>query len=180
MASGVHISRKGAERSRVLDGGAGGQPPESAVAGVDLAFLTDGVRVYAPSVEGDAVDVAVFEHDFEGSGRNCWDLDVSVFVHSFDWKVCKMAWEYVRGGVVVEGVDEVEVGGISGLGRDAMGKTVSVGNWFMAKMELLSAQPVLAPWVVNAAVVVPQSHRSVTLPWTDEDGKNVKQFSVLV
>ena len=55
-----------------------------------------------------------------------------------------------------------------------------MGNEFIANKELLSAQPVLAPWIVNAAVVVPQSHRSVVLPLTDKDGMNLKQFSVLV
>lgn len=79
---------------------------------------------------------------------------------------------YIRCGVVDEGT--------SGPGRDEVGNPVSIGNWLMANMELLSAQPVLAPLVVNAAVVVPQSHRSVGLPWTDMDGRNVKQFSVLV
>lgn len=71
-------------------GGAGGQIPESAVAGVDLRFLTDGVRVDAPSVERCIViadvDDTFFEHDFERSGRSCWDADVSV-CHSFDWTV---------------------------------------------------------------------------------------------
>lgn len=34
------------------------------------------------------------------------------------------------------------------------------------------------PWVVNTAVVDPQSHNSLGMPWTDMDGRNVKQFSV--
>ena len=91
-----------------------------------------------------------------------------------------MALEYVRPDVVDGGVDRGVVGGTSGPGGPGVGSPVSIGNWFMAKMELLSAQPVLAPLVVNAAVVVPQSQRSVGLPWTDKDGRNVKQFSVLV
>ena len=77
---------------------------------------------------------------------------------------------YIRWGVVDTGAVEA----------DGVTRPVSIGNEFIAKMELLSAQPVLDPRAVNGAVVVPQSHTSLWLPWTNMDGRNVKQFSVLV
>ena len=92
MASRVYISRKGTERSRVLEGGAGGRIPESAVAGVDLCFLTNGVRVDAPSVKRYAVDVTVFEHDLEGSGGSSWDLDVNVLFMLLTGRVARWLW----------------------------------------------------------------------------------------
>ena len=52
---------------------------------------------------------------------------------------------------------------------------VGSSNWSIGTTVLLSAQPVLAPLVVNGAVVDPQSHSKVAWPWTDKDGKNVKQ-----
>ena len=61
---------------------------------------------------------------------------------------------------------------------DVMETSVMAGGWFIHKMELLSAQPVLDALTVKAAVVVPQSHTSLGLPCTDMDGKYVKQFSV--
>ena len=55
-----------------------------------------------------------------------------------------------------------------------------VGNLLIVMIEFPSAQPVMDPWVVQAAVVVPQSHTSLWRPCTDTDGRYVKQFLVLV
>lgn len=57
--------------------------------------------------------------------------------------------------------------------------TVGVGSWLIVMIELLSAQPVVDPLVVNVKVVVPQSHTSLARPCTDIEGRNLKQFSVL-
>ena len=86
--------------------------------------------------------------------------------------LCKTSLGYIHGGGVTIGVavvgliaDDVTVGvTVVGLVADDVTIPVSVGNWSMAKMELLSAQPVVDPWVVKAAVVVPQSHTSLGLP----------------
>ena len=70
----------------------------------------------------------------------------------------KGAQEYIRGGDVMIGAAVVEAV------VDAVTVPVPVGNRFIVKMESLGAQPVLAPWVVSAAVVVPQSHSSLGSP----------------
>ena len=57
---------------------------------------------------------------------------------------------------------------------------VGVGKLLIVMIESPSAQPVVNPWVVRAAVVVPQSHTSLWRPCTDTEGRYVKQFSVLV
>ena len=63
------------------------------------------------------------------------------------------------------------------MGVDAL--DVGVGKLLIGMIEFPSAQPVVDPWVVKAAVVVPQSHTSLWRPCTDTDGRYVKQFSVL-
>ena len=108
----------------------------------------------------------MFEYDFKRSCRRCYDIDVSG--HFLDRY--RMLSGYIRWGIVDTGAVEV----------DGVILPVSIGNEFISKMELLSAQPVLDPRAVNGAVVVPQSHTLLWLPWTDTDGRNVKQFSVLV
>ena len=67
----------------------------------------------------------------------------------------EIAWDVVGGYIRGTGAAEA---------ADVMTRPVSVGNWSMATMELLSAQPVMDPWVVRAAVVVPQSHCSLAPP----------------
>ena len=57
---------------------------------------------------------------------------------------------------------------------------VGVGNWLIVMIEFPSAQPVVNPWVVKAAVIVPQSHTLLWRPCMDAAGRYAKQFSVLV
>ena len=103
----------------------------------------------------------------------------------FHLRVVKEVLGYVRFGDITMGVVVVgalNVGVIITIGAvvlvDAL--NVGVGNWLMGTIEFPSAQPVMDPWVVKAAVVVPQSHTSLWAPCTDIDGRYVKQFSVLV
>lgn len=66
---------------------------------------------------------------------------------------CRRSLGYIRGADAIMGVAE----------EIAATATVPIGTWSIPKKELLSAQPVLDPWIVNAAVVVPQSHSSLGL-----------------
>ena len=78
-------------------------------------------------------------------------------------------------GRLLIGLVEITIGAV---GVDTLDP--GVGKLLIGMIEFPSAQPVVSPWVVKAAVVVPQSHTSLWRPCTDTDGRYVKQFSVLV